>query len=419
METNYCDLGVRTASGKTGSVPERAFITKKKSMKRAFWRLFAVCGALLMAVLMVSCDNYHLDKRIKLFEEDMEAFRAQADNVGMSVVFIKDGEIVYVKHWGLKRIDSEEILPDGTVKRTGPAMDDETMMRVASISKTFTATGLMQLIEKGAINLRMDVSDLLGYSVRNPKFPDTVITLEMLMSHTSSLNGSGGYNDYEPGNGYQYCDYNYTLCGRILERYSGERFDEYINKHILAPLGLHGGFNVDSVDREKFASLYQWEGEKYVCQDEDAYAPRGEKLDGYKLGEDTYLFSPASGLKMSALDLAKYVQMHMNYGVSADGVRIIPEELSKDMQVPRSFVGDEHYGVGLLRNATYAEGIDLVGHLGGAWGMRGMIFFNPEERYGFVELSNGAHDTLNEDANMMHNETIRRMLKWFVVEEVK
>ena len=81
-------------------------------------------------------------------------------------------------------------------------------------------------------------------------------------------------------------------------------------------------------------------------------------------------------------------------------------------------MGDEHYGAGLLRNATYAEGIELVGHLGGAWGMRGMIFFNPEERYGFVALSNGAHDTLNEDANMVHNDVVRRMLKWFVVEKI-
>ena len=381
-------------------------------------RKHIVLVLLLAAVLLPSCDQYHMKKRIALFEEDMEAYRAQTDNVGLSVVFIKDGEICYVKHWGLSRIDSEETMPDGTVKRVGPAMNDSTMMRVASISKTFTATGLMQLIEQGMIDLRMDASGLLGYSIRNPKFPDTVITLEMLMSHTSSLNESGGYNDYEPGKGYQYCDYNYTLCGRILERYSGERFDEYIKHHILEPLGLQGGFNVDSVDREKLASLYQWDGEKYVCRDEDAYAPRGEKLDGYRLGEDTYLFSPASGLKMSALDLAKYVQMHMNYGISHDGVRIIREDLSRDMQVARSFVGDEHYGAGLLRNATYAEGIELVGHLGGAWGMRGMIFFNPEERYGFVALSNGAHDTLNEDANMVHNDLVRRMLKWFVVEKI-
>ena len=381
-------------------------------------RKHIVLVLLLAAVLLPSCDQYHMKKRIALFEEDMSAYRAQTDNVGLSVVFIKDGEICYVKHWGLSRIDSEETMPDGTVKRVGPAMNDSTMMRVASISKTFTATGLMQLIEQGVIDLRMDASDLLGYSIRNPKFPGTVITLEMLMSHTSSLNESGGYSDYEPGKGYQYCDYNYTLCGRILERYSGERFDEYIKHHILEPLGLQGGFNVDSVDREKLASLYQWDGEKYVCRDEDAYAPRGEKLDSYRPGEDTYLFSPASGLKMSALDLAKYVQMHMNYGISHDGVRIIREDLSRDMQVARSFVGDEHYGVGLLRNGTYAEGIELVGHLGGAWGMRGMIFFNPEEHYGFVALSNGAHDTQNDDANMVHNETIRRMLRWFVVEKM-
>ena len=369
---------------------------------------------LLLAVLMLpSCEHYKMQKRIAAFEAEMEEYRTQTDNVGLCVVYVRDNEVAYKKQWGLKRIESEEIMPDGTVKRSGPAMDDEVMMRCASISKTFTATGLMQLVEKGDLDLRMDIGEILGKPIRNPKFPDTVITLEMLMSHTSSINESGGYNDYEPGKGYQYCDYNYTLGGMILEKVSGERFDEYVRRHILLPLGIRGGFNVDSLDREKLASLYQWNGERYECRDEDAYAARGEKLEGYRMGEDTYLFSPASGMKISAADLTKYMLMHMNHGITVDSVRILGDAISRDMQTPRSYEGDEHFGLGLLETEMFSPGTVLTGHSAGAYGMRGVMYFNPKEKYGFIVMSNGAHDSQNEDENMVHFGTIRRMFEWF------
>ena len=82
-------------------------------------------------------------------------------------------------------------------------MTGDAMMRCASISKTFCATGLMQLVEMDKLGLRMDIGDILDSVIRNPLFPNTPITLEMLMSHTSSINDSECYNDYEPGHGYQ------------------------------------------------------------------------------------------------------------------------------------------------------------------------------------------------------------------------
>ena len=120
---------------------------------------------------------------------------------------------------------------------------------------------------------------------------------------------------------------------------------------------------------------------------------------------------------MSALDLARYVQMHMNYGVTPDGVRILREETSRDMQVPRSYVGNEHYGLGLLQNSTYGDSITLTGHLGGAWGMRGAIFFRPDEKYGFVILSNGAHNKAADDENMVHNDVIRILMRCFIIDK--
>lgn len=410
-----------------------AYITKKQYlcinnektiivMRNKSVCLLAIEGiiVLFVAIILSACDKYDLKKRIVRFEQEMEEYRVQTDNIGLSVVFVKDNKVAYTRQWGLKSIESEEILPDSTWIRTGEPLTGDAMMRCASISKTFCATGLMQLVEMGKLGLRMDIGDILDSVIRNPLFPNTPITLEMLMSHTSSINDSECYNDYEPGHGYQYCDHNYTLGGMILEKVSGERFDEYVKHHILLPLGITGGFNVDSVDHTMLASLYQWETNHYVCRDEDAYAPRGDKLNNYRLGKDTYLFSPAAGMKISAKDLTKYMLMHMNYGLyvdeNGDLVRILAESTSRNMQTPRSYEGDEHFGLGLLETEMFSPGTVLVGHCAGAYGMRGVMHFNPKEKYGFIVMSNGSHDSSQDDENMVHFGTIRKMFQCFIAE---
>ena len=141
------------------------------------------------------------------FEKDIEALRDSLDNVGLAVVVVKDYQIVYHHEFGYSDLEL----------RT-PLREDN-LFRIASISKSFSATSMMQLIEKGLVTLDTDASELAGFPIRNPKYPDKVITLEMLMSHTSSLNDSQGYfvldvidpaanpnwekcyNDYEPGTG--------------------------------------------------------------------------------------------------------------------------------------------------------------------------------------------------------------------------
>src|SRR5690606_28370333 len=176
-----------------------------------------------------------------------------------------------------------------------------------------------------------DISDLVGFKVRNPKFPDTKITLEMMLSHRSSLNDSNGYftidvldttknkdwaksyNNYEPGTDYEYCNLNFNMIGAVLERLTDVRFDNYIKQQILNPLKLEAGFCVDSLDQKRFAKLYDKENGVYVEQ-KAAYNPRSEEIKNYTMGVSTPVFSPTGGMKISAKDLAKYMQMHMNHG---------------------------------------------------------------------------------------------------------
>lgn len=352
------------------------------------------------------------------FEADLEAFRQEIDNVGMNVVLVKDNKIAYTHSFGVKDL------------ATGEALDADALFRIASISKSFSATAMMQFVEQGKISLDTDVSELLGFPVRNPKWPDTVITLEMLMSHTSSVNDSQGYfsydginpatnpdyalcyNDYEPGRGYEYCNLNFNMVGCIIEKLSGERFDQHIVHSVLEPLGLYGGYCVDSLDTSRFAKLYNWNGQSYVEQ-EEAYEPRSERIANYVPCRDTPVFSPTGGMKITATDLARYMIMHMNYGYSPEtGARLISEESSRSMQTPRS--DDENYGLALWVTDLYSPGVELVGHTGGAYGLRSAMFFNPEKKYGFVVISNGAlTDWEGTEINVLTG-AVSRMYKHFI-----
>ncbi|MCR5710046.1 MAG: beta-lactamase family protein [Bacteroidales bacterium] len=375
--------------------------------------LLAAC--LISLLVLPGCN-----KAAKEFEKDMEQYIASSEAVGVSCAVVKDNKIVYNHNFGVKDL------------ATGEPVDDKTIFRIASISKSFTATGLLQMQEQGKVSLQDDVSDLLGFTVRNPKYPDVAITLEMLLSHTSSINDSQGYwstidiinpdinpscgacfNDYAPGSGgYEYCNLNLNLAGTILERVSGERFDQYVVNHILKPLGLYGGYCVDSLDASRFAHLYEWDAEagRYNDTYGEAYAPRSEKVANYVMGHDALIFSPTGGMKISALDLARYMTMHMNYGTTPDGVRIISEESSRSMQYERS--APEHYGLNLWLADDYVPGVTLVGHTGGAYGLRSAMFFNPEEKYGFVIICSGHHAPEGQP-NILHA-GIEKMYNHFI-----
>ena len=378
-------------------------------------RLLA-CG-LIAALLLSGCHSAE-----KEFEKDMGAYLAEIEAAGVTCAVVKDNKVIYHHNFDVKDLATKE------------PVDDQTLWRIASISKSFTATSLLQLVEQGKLSLKDDVSDLLGFTVRNPKYPDIPITLEMLLSHTSSINDSQGYwttidiinpdintsagecyNDYAPGSGgYEYCNLNLNLAGTILERVSGERFDQYVVNHVLRPLGLYGGYCVDSLDKSRFAHLYSWDADnqKFVDNYDEAYAPRSEKVANYTMGHDALIFSPTGGMKISGLDLARYMTMHMNYGTTPDGVRIISEESSRDMQVPRS--EPEHYGLNLWLADDYVPGITLVGHTGGAYGLSSAMFFHPEDKYGFVIICSGSHDA--EGTHNVLHQGIQRMYKYFIAE---
>ena len=288
-------------------------------------------------------------------------------------------------------------------------------MRIASISKSFTATSLLQFVDQGVISLDDDISDLIGFTIRNPHHPDTPITLRMVLSHTASIrdkedyftldhlnpavygNCVESYFEYKPGEGYCYSNMGLNLAGAILEKVSGVRFDQYVKENVINRLGLYGGHNVDSLDATKFARLYNFRDGEFV-ESTGAYRSFAEDMPNYVMGYSAPRFSPTGGVKISAHDLAIYMMMHMNYG-EYNGVRLISEQSSKLMQTPVWMIqneGEDQYCLCLKEFVDYiddpkynVEGNYPIGHTGGAYGLNSIMIWSPADGWGIVAMTNG------------------------------
>jgi CubicO group peptidase (beta-lactamase class C family) len=340
--------------------------------------------------------------------------------VGLSVAVVKNNKVIYNHSFGFK--DVEKQLP----------LTNESIFRIASISKSFTSTAIMQLVAEKKIRLDQDISELVGFKVRNPAYPNTVITLKMALSHRSSINDSEGYfsldaidpatnpnfakcyNAYEPDKGYMYCNLNYNLAGSILEKITGIRFDKYIQQQILDPLGLYGGYNVNALDTQLIAKIYEFNKQtKGFTLSPNAYAPRTEEINNYTMGRTTPIFSPTGGMKISANDLAKYMIMHSQLGKYKGG-RMIPKKLSKQMQAIIS--EEENYGMALETTTQLIPGKTMIGHTGVAYGLYSLMFFEPKEKIGFVVITNGCdpktingiNGVLHQTVNILFNNLIQK-----------
>ena len=346
------------------------------------------------------------------FEQEIEKMIRDNKAMGLSVAVVKHHKIIYSKSFGWKDKESQQ-----------PLMEDH-IFRIASISKSFSATSIMQLVEAKKISLDDDVSNLIGFKVRNPKFPETVITLRMLLSHLSSINDSEGYfsldfinpaknpnwakcySDYEPGKGYRYCNLNFNMVGTIIERVSGERFDQYVKHHVLDPLGLYGGYCVDSLDRNRFATIYEYGSNGQYTAAPAAYASRSEELQKYISGYSSPIFSPTGGMKISAKDLAQYMIMHSRMG-KYKGKRILSRSSATLMHTPLS--SDEHYGLAIETTDKMIPGKSLKGHTGVAYGLFSAMYFHPKEKFGIVVISNGCDPQYEEGYNAVIRKTINTL----------
>lgn len=358
------------------------------------------------ALFISSCTPSIQRKTDRAILDVLHEFQA----VGISAAVVKNGQIIYNQSFGYQDLS------------TRTPLSNDHIMRIASISKSFTATALMQLVERGIISLDDDISDLIGFTIRNPYHPEDAITLRMVLSHTASIRDKEDYStldhlnpavsgdcaesyfDYPPGQGYNYSNMGLNLAGAILENVSRVRFDNYIRDSIIHRLGLYGGHNNDSLDANRIARIYHLEDGQYI--ESSAYGSLAHRMDDYVIGYSAPMFSPTGGVKISAHDLATYMMMHINNG-QLDGQRIISVQSAKAMQTPVWIIqqeGDEQYGLCLHEFIDFIDdeqyntpGHYPIGHTGDAYGLRSIMIWSPTDKWGIVAMTNGYTQVPDKD----------------------
>ena len=319
----------------------------------------------------------------------------------LSVLAMKEGKVVYHRQFGYRTID----ISNATKNRPANA---DTMYRIASISKLIVTLGVMKLVEDGKLALDTDVSQYLGFKLRNPHFPDDAITLRMLLDHTSSLRDDGGYyweaklnvgfkdvlvpgsklygegkmwaNNAKPGAYFQYANLPWGVVGAVMERVTGERFDRLMRRLILDPMNLKGGFHpadFSSVDLGNVATLYRkrsgddgkevWNPKgPWIAQTDDylSVAPVPRALPNYEIGTNGSLFGPMGNCRLTAEGLGKVMLLLMNGGVH-EGRQILKRASVEQMLS----VQWRHDGKGLNGNSNGEVGFGTHRDFMNVWGL--------------------------------------------------
>lgn len=312
---------------------------------------------------------------------------------GVGALVIKDGKRVLGHCCGNAYIDCSNA-------EKNRDFTEESLFRIASISKQYTVYAIMQLVQQGRLDLDEDAGQYLGFRLVHPDFPQTKITVRMLASHTSGLRDGiiycippeyslqeffqPGGRFYEggahfspvtepPGEYFCYCNLNYGLLGTIVEAVTGERFDRYMEAKILLPLGIRGGYLPSNLSEEDFADLgvlYQKKNGAGKWQDDAAwrgvmddygasrpahdtvsmqnpYAEQDDRaqynLKKYRPGTNATFFAPQGGLRMSLAGLEKTLLMLLDGGKIGAQEFLSPEalgEMTKAQWVFRQNNGD-------------------------------------------------------------------------------
>lgn len=260
----------------------------------------------------------------------------------LSVLAIHQGKVSYQQQFGYRHI--------GVTPADSLPVTPTTLFRIASVSKMMTTLGLMQLVEQGKLSLDQDVGIYLGFSLRNPHFPQQAVTLRSLLSHTSSLRDAGGYSwgperslrdvftaggdsmwdrAAAPGRYFTYANLNWGVIGTVMEKVTGERFDLLMRRLLLDPLDVRGGYNPAAFSTDEVANtatLYrkrtldteEWRpAGPWIAQVDDFYkhppaVPAG--LANYVIGSNATVFSPTGGLRISAAGLGSVMRMLLDGG---------------------------------------------------------------------------------------------------------
>jgi CubicO group peptidase (beta-lactamase class C family) len=306
----------------------------------------------------------------------------RSDEAGAVVVIIRDNQILLKKGYGF-----------ADVQKKTPVDPDVSGFRPGSISKLFTWISLMQLKEQGKIALDADVNQYLDFKIREPW--GKPLTLRDLMTHRSGfeeevrdlirkapaaviplrkyLLENQPAEIYPPGGIPAYSNYGAGLAGYVVERVSGQRYEDYVREHIFEPLGmLHSSFE-------------QPLPKNWPAHPAAGYATAGEKMLPFEVVSP----APAGALTTTGADMIRFA-LALMHGGELDGKRILEAHTLTEMWTPQFQANVRMPAMCLGFYEEKRDGTRWVGHGGDLIAYHSDFLIQPESKTAFFLSYNTA-----------------------------
>lgn len=341
-----------------------------------FRRVFSAVALLVALTTLSFAQQIDVRSRIPQIEKMIVEEMDKNFVPGISVAIAVDGRLVYSKGFGYA--DLENKVP----------FTAQTVSRIGSVSKTFTALAAMQLVEQGKLNLDAEIQTYV------PTFPrkEKPITIRQLLCHQSGIRHYKGneflsaveYNDVEsalaifkddplvnlPGEKFNYTTYGYNLLSRAVEAASGESFPDYLQKHIIASLNL----NQTYLDRPR--QIISMRARNYTKNGSATIENAAAVNQSNKWG--------GGGLLSTVEDLIKYAAAY-------DGDKLVRRETIKQMFAAQNTSDGKPTAYGLGWAVASDQGKNRVEHSGGSMGATAILTKYPEQGLIIAALVNCDH----------------------------
>ncbi|MDA2169399.1 beta-lactamase family protein [Bacillus cereus] len=366
---------------------------RNKRMKIYFQRLIAVSVCILLVFLGSNCSKAETVAPITLNPKDVEAFtnkvipeKMKKENAaGVALVVVKDNQILFQKGFGFS--DKEKNTPIDPKK---------TVFRLASISKVFTASAVMQLVEQGKIDLNKDIVNYMG-GLKYQNNMGEPVTMEHLLTHTTGFDYVDPRpqdihyqeNDYtmlkeyvednmptvvrKPGDTYTYDNFASMLQGYIVQNLTNTPFYKYMAKNIFYPLEMHNSsFVMTNFIKEKLATGYDAKGNAIpFYQTRPTDMPQGS------------MFSTGS-------DVANFMIAQLNDGKFKNN-QILQKETVEDMQKTKFALHPKYpnmtYGFEFFSPQSH-NGQYVFGKGGNIPGFSSLMWLIPDYKIGVFVVTN-------------------------------
>ena len=328
----------------------------------------------------------------KIFTEEMDRQHIP----GAEFVFVKDGKVFFSKGYGFANLEKQQ-----------RAVPEQTIFRIGSISKVFTATAVVQLADRGRLNLQTDVNRYLK-KLKVPATFSEPVTPAHLITHTA------GFDEIRPGTQgptaesvlpladflstrlkrirpagetIAYSTYGITLAGLLVEEVSGIPFESYLAKNIWKPLSMNRtSITVPATSKNDLALGYE-------------YVNGVNQPQAY----EWYHTTPASSINSTAVDMARFMIMNLQKG-RYEKARVISDGAARDMQRQHASGHPKIPGVAYGFFEDEYQGLRILEHGGNVAGFSSQMVLIPERNAGFFMV------------NHHENSNLRDTVKWAILE---